>query len=206
MSRRLAARRGAFLPVALAAVAAVPAAAHAATSAPATCAADATLSTPFAPWGDPNEYRLLPGGDFAAGAPGWTLSGGAEITSDGDPFELTGTPSASSVALPAGASVVSPFTCVDATQPTFRFMVNAASANATVQVSVVYATPRATLTVPVGWLTGTTGWRPSPILEDGAAIAGLLQGGTAQMAIRLDGVSGSTEVDDVFVDPQHSWG
>ena len=59
--------------------------------------------------------------------------------------------------------------------------------------------------VPVGWVTPGAGWTPSPTFQNGAAIAGLLSGGTAQMAVRFTALSGTTQLDDVFVDPHSIW-
>jgi hypothetical protein len=171
------------------------------------CPADSTLSQPFAAWGDTNEYRLLPGGDFAAGAPGWTLSGGATITGAGEPFSLAGGPSQNSLSLPAGATAQSPYTCVDLTQPTFR-LVDTAEAPAPaplVAVSVVYQSRIGPVSVAIGTIAGGSGWQPSAQFRNGATIAGLLQGGTAEMAVRFTALTGATRLDDVFVDPRMSW-
>jgi hypothetical protein len=169
------------------------------------CPADSALSQPFAAWGDTNEYRLLQGGDFAAGAPGWTLSGGATITGTGEPFRLAGGPSQNSLSLPAGATAQSPYTCVDLTQPTFR-LVDAAEAPASlVAVSVVYQSRIGPVSVPIGTITGASSWQPSAQFRNGAPIAGLLQGGTAEMAVSFTALTGATRLDDVFVDPRMSW-
>src|SRR5581483_3755408 len=99
---------------------------------------NAALSQPFAQWNDSNEYKLIPGGSFENGASGWTLSHGASIVHGSEPFGATGSVGASSVSLPAGASVTSPFTCVDAAYPTFRFFARNSGLLSTVLVSVVY--------------------------------------------------------------------
>ena len=99
---------------------------------------NATLSQPFTQWGDTNEYKLVPGGSFENGAAGWTLSHGASIVHGSEPFGATGSVGASSVYLPAGASVTSPFTCVDAAYPSFRFFARNNGLLSTVLVSVVY--------------------------------------------------------------------
>jgi hypothetical protein len=39
-------------------------------------------------------------------------------------------------------------------------------------------------------------------MPTGAAVAGLLLGGTAQMALRFTDTSGTSAIDDVFVDPR----
>src|SRR5437868_15399019 len=81
---------------------------------------NSALSQPFAQWGDSNQYKLVPGGDFEGSLSGWTLSGGARLATGSEPFGATGKLGKSSVYLPAGASVTSPYTCVDAAYPMFR--------------------------------------------------------------------------------------
>jgi hypothetical protein len=169
------------------------------------CPADSALSQPFVAWGDTNEYRLLQGGDFIAGAPGWTLSGGATITATGEPFGLAGGPSQTSLSLPAGATAQSPYTCVDLTQPMFRLVDAAEAPGSLVAVSVVYRSLIGPVSVPVGIIAGSSGWQPSAQFRNGATVAGLLQSGTAEMAVSFTALSGATRLDDVFVDPRMSW-
>jgi len=52
--------------------------AHAALISTASCD-NVTLAQPFRPWGDTNEYKLVPGGDFEGSLSGWTLRGGARV-------------------------------------------------------------------------------------------------------------------------------
>jgi hypothetical protein len=208
MFKTLKTRRPAILSIVLAGVGAAgvsAAPAQAAVTPASSCAAGGSLSQPFAAWGDTNEYRLIQGGDFTNGAPGWTLGNGAAIVSGGDPFDLTGTPSAVSLSLAAGATATSPMTCVDATQPTFRFLDVADTTGSSVAVSVSYAAGKGSVTVPVGVLTGSGAWQPSPAYQDGSVIASLLQGGTAQMAVSFTALSGQTQINDVFVDPRQGW-
>src|SRR5947209_12028234 len=86
-----------------------------------TCNSSA-LSQPFLPWADPTSYELAPGGTFADSS--WALSGRASLVSGGEPWAVTGTPSSSSLSLPAGSSGTSPQTCVNAAYPTIRFFVS----------------------------------------------------------------------------------
>ena len=149
---------------------------------------------------------MLPGGDFSDGGASWTLAGGATVVSGGDPFSLTGSAAVASLSLPAGATAQSAYTCVDVTQPTFRFADLSDSSGAAVAVSVVYQSPTlGTVLVPVGTLSAGNAWSPSPAYHNGAAIAGLLNGGTAQMAVQFTALSGTTQLDDVFVDPHMTW-
>jgi hypothetical protein len=162
----------------------------------------AVLSQPFSPWGDTSTYKLVPGGSFENGAPGWTLSHGASIVKGSEPYGAAGSVGASSINLPAGASVTSPYTCVDAAYPTFRFFGRNNGLLATVLVSVVYKLPLlGPVAVPVGPVILSGKWQPSLPMLTASVVTGLLNGGTTQMAIRFTSILGDSQVDDVFVDP-----
>jgi hypothetical protein len=162
---------------------------------------NATLTQPFSHWNDANEYKLIPGGSFENGASGWTLSHGASIVSGSEPFGAAGSVGAS-VHLPAGASVTSPFTCVDAAYPTFRFFARNNGLLSTVLVSVVYKPLLGIpIAVPVGAVLLSPSWSPSAPMLTVSVVTGLLHGGTAPMAVRFTAVTGSSLIDDVFVDP-----
>ena len=152
------------------------------------------LSQPFMRWLDPSSYELAPGGTFADSS--WSLSGGASLVSGGEPWAVTGTQSSSSLSLPTGSSADSPSTCVNAAYPTIRFFVSGVGV---VGVNVVYNG----VVIPSGTVVASGGWAPGPIAITGSAITGALNGGTAQVSLRLTAVAGNPKVSDVFVDP---WG
>jgi hypothetical protein len=172
-------------------------------SAVATCAASAQ-SQPFLKWGDSSSYGLVAGGDFESSLSGWTLSRGSAQATGSETYGVTGSVGKYSLALPsAGASAQSPFTCVTASDPTFRFFVRSEGASASVSVAVAYQTPLGVIAVTVGIVTPSGTWQPSAAMPTGAAIAGALSSnGTAQMALRFTALSGSSRIDDVFVDPR----
>jgi hypothetical protein len=152
------------------------------------------LSQPFAPWFDSSYYELAPGGDFESST--WSLSGGASIVPGSEPYAATGTLGQYSLSVPAGASAESPSTCVDAAYPTVRMFVGGTGQ---VAVSVVYDG----VVIPTGEAFAAGSWVPSAPMLTGSAIPGLISGGTAQVSLQVTGVSGSPQVDDVFIDP---WG
>jgi hypothetical protein len=154
-----------------------------------------SLSQPFAPWGDYSSYELAPGGDFESSGY-WTLSGGAAIVPGSEPYAATGTLGQYSLSLPAGASAESQSTCVNAAYPTLRMFVGGTGS---VSVSVVYDGT----VIPTGVAIAAGSWVPSAPMLTQSAIPGLLGGGSAQMSLLLTGISGSPQVDDVFIDP---WG
>src|SRR5947209_9388083 len=67
-------------------------------------------SQPFAPRGDYSYYTLTPGGDFEAGGPARSLSGGAKVASGNETFNVTGGGS-QSLSLPAGSVATAPAAC-----------------------------------------------------------------------------------------------
>jgi hypothetical protein len=166
-----------------------------------TCPAT-TLSHPFAAWGDSSSYEAVPGGSFEGSLAGWSLAGGATRTSGSEPYGVTGTVGQSSLVLPAGASAQSPPVCVDASDPTFRFFVRNNSLLATVAVQVVYPTLLGPVALPLGAAILSPTWRPTlPMLT--ASFAGaLLNGGTTKLSLRFTALLGTSQIDDVFVDPR----
>ncbi len=164
---------------------------------------NAALTQPFAPWGDTSQYKLVPGGSFETGSAGWTLAGGARIVGGSEPFGAAGSVGAASVQIPAGGSAQSPFTCVDAAYPTFRFFGRNQGLLSTMLVSVVYRLPLlGQVAVPVGAVALSGNWAPSLPMLTASVVTGALSKGTTQVALRFTALTGRSEIDDVFVDPR----
>lgn len=167
---------------------------------------NATLTQPFAQWNDSNSYKLVPGGDFEGSLSGWTLSGGATRVAGSEPFGVTGAVGKSSMYLPAGASVQTPYTCVDAAYPSFRFFGRNNGLLSIVAVSIVYKEPLlGPVALPVGTVLLSPSWGPSAQMLTLSAVQGivngLLTGKTPQVALRFTAATGSSQIDDVFIDP-----
>jgi hypothetical protein len=165
-----------------------------------------TLSQPFAQFGDSSSYKLVPGGDFEGSLAGWTLSGGATKVAGSEPFGATGSVGKYSMYLPAGASVQSPYTCVDAAYPMFRFFGRNNGLLSIVAVSIVYKEPLlGPVAVPIGAVLLSPSWSPSAQMFTLSAVQGivngLLTGTTPQIAFRFTAITGSSQIDDVYVDP-----
>lgn len=163
---------------------------------------EAALSQPFLQWGDANDYELVPGGDFEGSLAGWTLSGGAQRVAGSEPFGATGSVGSYSLALPAGASAQSPFTCVDAAYPTFRFFARNETLLAAVSVQVVYQTALGTLALPLGVSALSSHWAPTLPMLTGSVVAAALANGVAEVALRFTALAGPSRIDDVFIDPR----
>ncbi len=186
------------------AITALPiASAQAATTTATTPCGTTTLSQPFLQWKDSSYYWLVPGGNFESSLTGWTLSGGAATVAGSEPFAATGTLGSHSLALPAGASVQTPFVCVDGSDTYFRFFALNKSSAASLTVQVVYTVAGKQLPFTVGTVSGDPSWSPSVAMHTGGKIASLLSGNnTAQMALRFTASGGTSQIDDVFVDPR----
>ena len=159
---------------------------------------NSTLSQPFAQYGDSNQYKLVSGGNFEGSLSGWTLSGGAHVINSGNPNGSSG----HSVYLPAGASVTTPFTCVNAAYPSFRLFARNDSLLSTIVPQVVYKLPLlGNVALPIGAAALSPNWSPTLPLLTASLVTGLLNGGTAQVALKFTAALGPSEVDDIYVDP-----
>jgi hypothetical protein len=159
---------------------------------------NSTLSQPFAQYGDSNEYKLVSGGNFEGSLSGWTLSGGARVINGGNPNGSSG----HSLYLPAGASVTTPFTCVNAAYPSFRLFARNDSLLSTIVPQVVYKLPLlGNVALPIGAAALSPNWSPTLPLLTASLVTGLLNGGTSQVALKFTAALGPSEVDDIYVDP-----
>ncbi|HWH12043.1 MAG TPA: hypothetical protein VG165_13015 [Solirubrobacteraceae bacterium] len=159
------------------------------------------LTQPFLPWLDANPYKLVPGGDFEGALTGWSLSGGAGVVAGSEPFGVTGSVGSSSLSLPAGAAAQSATTCVDAAYPSFRFVARTDTPGSVLAVSAVYNTLLGPAAVPVGLVALSGNWAPTLPMLTGSAVGGLLANGAAPLALRFTELTGTSQIDDVFVDP-----
>lgn len=163
---------------------------------------NATLTQPFAHWGDSSYYKLVPGGSFE-GPSTWTLSGHAHTVAGSEPYGVTGSAGSSSLELPAGSSAQSPFTCADAAYPTFRFFARNDSLLSTLVVQVVYKTPLGVeVVLPVGAVALSGNWEPTASMLTASVVPALLTNGTTQVALRFTELTGTTQIDDVYMDPR----
>jgi hypothetical protein len=91
------------------------------------------------------------------------------------PFGATGKVGGSSIYLPAGASVQSPYTCVDLAYPLFRFFGRNNGLLSTVAVPIVYKEPLlGSLMLPVGVVALNGTWGPSAKMLTLSAVQGLV--------------------------------
>jgi hypothetical protein len=157
---------------------------------------NSSLTQPFMPWADPSLYELAPGGDGSLS--GWSLQGGAQQVGGGETRNVSGT-AFNSLSLTAGSVATSPQTCVDAAYPDLRFFDVAGTPGSSAAVSVLYDG----VSIPVGIIAPGSSWEPTLPMPTLSAVPGLLSGGTANVQLQFTGLTGTVEVDDVYVDP---WG
>jgi hypothetical protein len=188
----------------LLAAAAAAALVSAAGAAPAGASLMSDCDTPrsdmvFMPWLDTTPYFLAPDGGFEHGAAGWRLDG-ASVGAGNEAFNLSG-PGTRSLHLGAGDSATSPAVCVGLEHPTFRFVARKTSGLApAMSVAVV---DQSGLVLPLGVVAGTSSWQPSPILVVGANLLPTVAGGdSTQVRFRFTPISGTWQVDDLYVDPR----
>ena len=171
-----------------------PASASASSSSSESCLGD--LTTPFDSWGDTDNYRLAPDGDFQSGND-WTLSRGAALVDDSSP--LSG---GTALQLGRRDSALSPPICIDGTESFSRTMVHSAGGGrlSGVLVEAVSSTGR---DLPVGLIQGDDEWAPSSRF---LAPRWLAYQGNDTFQYRFTAFGrGTTTLDDVYVDPRARW-
>ena len=191
---------------ATAALALVPAAGASAALIDTSDCDGAALTQPFSQWGDDNFYKLAPGGDFEGSLAGWTLTGGAKKVAGSESFNATGDAGSYSVSIPAGGSVTTAPTCVNAAYPSFRFFNKSKGGLlglvAAAKVDLVYHDNLLGLVaLPAGVLLPSGQWKASAPMLTLASVAGLVSNGEAPLSIRFTAIAGTWNIDDVYVDP-----
>jgi len=165
------------------------------TGASQTECADPVLSQPFAPFGDPRDYVLVPGGDFESAA-GWQLRGGAKIVNTGSDNVLD---------LPSGAVAVSPTVCVDLNYPSARMFQRTVKGWGGVAVAVAYQDTRTQYRPKLVGILGnrSSSWALSRDLRILPQLGGRDSGWRkVAFVFAAGGARGSEfQIDDLYVDP-----
>ena len=159
-------------------------------------------SQPFAKWLDPMNYTLAPGGAFESTS-GLTLTGGAQIVSGNEPNYLNSKSDGKSVLIPAGGTVTTGPICVGLDKPTVRFFAKRPSFSLLPLLTVegVFTTKAGTTaSLPmVGVPLAGNSWSLQlPFVTTGAVLE---LGDTTMMRFRIRSVTGTWQVDDLYVDP-----
>jgi hypothetical protein len=160
---------------------------------------------PFARFGDTADYKLVGGGTFESGAPGWKLSN-AKVVSGSNPYQVNGGGHSKSLQISRGGVATSPTSCVGLEHPTMRFFVKSSGgllSLSTMTVEVLAETSVGLVVpVPIGVVLPNTKWHPSSRYLIVANLLPLLPRDYTPVAFRFRAVGGATwTIDDVYVDP-----
>jgi hypothetical protein len=167
------------------------------------------LSQPFAPWADFANYTPVPGGSFEAGAPAWTLTGGAKVVSGNESFGVRSKSDSRSLSIPQGSTATSRSICVGLGEPTLRWfqkqsggLLGLGSLTSAMTVEVLFEDSLGqTLALPIGAGALNSGWAPSLPAVVTANLLPLLPGQKTAVAFRFRALTGNWTIDDVYVDP-----
>lgn len=162
---------------------------------------DQALSQPFTRWGDAAHYTLVPGGDFESSLDGWSLSGGASVVEDNEPWKVTAASDHRALHLPKGASVVTPPLCAGLTHPTARLFTKGGKVPllAGARVDILYPNKDGVLAgATLGVVLPNRDWQPTHQILTLSGLP-LLTGGT--LALRITAQGAPITIDDVYVDP-----
>jgi hypothetical protein len=198
-------KRSTILPIVAVAVLGAPASALAgpAPSSPALCAAVPTTPA-FSAWGDPNEYLPFQGSSFESGASGWSWGAKAKIVG-GDDAHLLSTVGSHAVELPSGGMAKSPWTCVDSTMPSMRFLVKRISGTGNLTVTGTVAGVKGSITT-IASFAGGSEWAPSPVVTFPTTfMSAYLTTGSLNAQFLFTSDPGTVyRIDDVHMDPFRS--
>jgi hypothetical protein len=167
-----------------------------------------TASKVFAPWGDQDNYLLVPGGAFEPGHPTWAMSGGARVAPGNEPFYVRSAADQNSLYLPSGSSALSPTVCFGLGDWHARFFVrNVGSAQGSLRVDVAVKSLLGLVSIlDGGTVRGTGVWTPSPRIGlTFTNLCSLLGVRAVAFRFRTVGSGAAFQVDDVYLDPWKSF-
>jgi hypothetical protein len=158
-------------------------------------------SQPFAQFGDSRNYTFGANGGLESGTTGWTVSGG-RVVAGNEAYYVHSSSDRYSLQLPAGASAATPGLCQSTTSTVVRFFLRSPDSGS-VRVQIV---ARNLLGSVIGILNVATvspgaSWQPGPAVLNLQSLLGLL--GVSSIQIKFVTLSGTVQVDDMYVDP---WG
>jgi hypothetical protein len=170
----------------------------------------ASLTQPFQSFGDNNSYFLAPGANFEGDVSGWTLAGGAAVSSSNEDSFVGSSSDSHSLALPTtSAAVTTPTFCVTANAPTFRmFIQNSGNVGHNDGQLAVYlnfsGADGKAQQVKIGGLTvKNTKWTLTAPISFIQYISTPLKNGYANISftIKPNDNHGNWLLDDLYVDP-----
>ena len=156
-------------------------------------------SKPFAQFGDSRYYTFGANGGLESGSTGWTLSDGS-VVSGNESYFVHSTSDRSSLSLATGGSALTPKLCMGTTSTVTRFFVRSSNGGK-VRVQVVLRNLLGNVLgiLQVSDLSPGTSWQPGPPVLNLDSLLGLL--GVSSIQLKFTTLSGSIQVDDIYVDP-----
>ena len=156
-------------------------------------------SQPFAQFGDYRNYTFGSNGGLELGATGWSLAG-ASVVAGNETYYTHSRGDTRSLSLPAGSSALTPGMCIGTTSTVSRFFVRGSSGSS-LRVQVVLRNLLGNVIGIIDWSTvsGGSSWAPGPAIVNLDSLLGLL--GVSSIQLKFTTLSGSVQVDDVYVDP-----
>jgi hypothetical protein len=160
-----------------------------------------SIAPVFLPWADPSLYAQVNGAAFESGASGWSWGGGANIVS-GDDGKLPSAPGNHAVQIPGGGTAKSPWSCVDVTSPTLRFLVKRVSGTGKLTVKGQVSGPLGISLTTFMVVTASGTWQPSPIILFPTVVTSVLSPSGLNAQFQFVADPGTTfRIDDVYLDP-----
>jgi hypothetical protein len=156
---------------------------------------------PFAQFGDSRNYTFGTNGGLESGASGWSISGGSVVAGN-ESYYVHSRSDDSSLQLPAGASAATPGLCQETSSSVVRFFLRSPNGGS-VRVQVVARNLLGQIVgiLDVARVNPGASWQPGPAILNLQSLLALL--GISSIQIKFLTVSGTVQVDDIYVDP---WG
>jgi hypothetical protein len=158
-------------------------------------------SQPFAQFGDARNYTFGTNGGFESGTNGWSVSGG-KVVAGNEAYYAHSSADRYSLQLPAGSSAASPAFCQSTTSTVVRFFLRSPDSGS-VRVQIVARNLLGSVigVLDVARVSPGASWQPGPAILNLQSLLGLL--GVSSIQLKFVTVSGTVQVDDMYVDP---WG
>jgi hypothetical protein len=158
-----------------------------------------STSQPFAQFGDYRDYTFGTNGGLENGATGWSLSG-ARVVSGNESFYVHSHGDVNSLSLPAGSTAYTPKLCMGTTSSVMRYFVKGSS-DGSVRVEVVLRGLLGQVlgVFQVSKVSTDSSWQAGPPVLNLDSLLGLL--GVSYVQLKFTTLSGTAQIDDVYVDP-----
>jgi hypothetical protein len=158
-----------------------------------------TITQPFARFGDNNNYTFGANGGLEQGATGWTLSNAAVVKGN-ESYYVHSTSDKYALALGSGGNALSPNLCQSTTSKVVRFFVRSDNGGRVrVQIVLKNLLGQVLGVVQVTDLSPGASWQPGPPILNLDSLLGLV--GVSSIQLKFTTLSGSVQLDDVYVDP-----